>query len=491
MSISIKTTKQNTQISPELLKLCNGRITNYQLIYKMTKIWKSNQIQKLVRGYIVKTAIGIGLSVNSYAEISEMPYYKSYMSEKFRSFPVDQVLNTERVKILNRYLEATGEAKIESICIFTLIRMAIFCERLLGKPSKITVERKRKQRKGYKAKASTYKAVWEYVPIKKREKIYHKYIVQEKKYNQIRKIGGIIIGRLHNMINPAITQKCLMLDKHGLFEVKEGETYDTNTLIWCLLFKSELDARKAFTLNAQIQGGLNPILKEFLEKVLERSKNTDWSLICSLYPMEKYVRKLSKEKQVKLLRKWNHSIYGMKHFLTLQWEKGVDKCAQRGWLVPWRGLELAINTSGWNSAAGAWNNAIRHIRVLSEVLNEPPMFIFSVPKLTAGDQAIWASYTGMKVDPKVEVIKELVLEHKIYPWSGYEWEKERYIIDMIKMVCNKHKLPLHRMLGMPKEREDKLIRHCDMICGVNVEGLDNKVKDCLKEVGFAGYKSFK
>ena len=102
MSISIKTTKQNTQISPELVKLCNGRITNYQLIYKMTKIWKSNELQKLVRGYIVKTAIGLGLSVNSYAEISEMPYYQSYMSEKFRSFPVDQVLTTERVKMLNK-----------------------------------------------------------------------------------------------------------------------------------------------------------------------------------------------------------------------------------------------------------------------------------------------------------------------------------------------------------------------------------------------------
>jgi hypothetical protein len=412
---------------------------------------------------------------NLQAEVGGHNSYYSLMSEKWRKAQVSQVLSPKRMKILELLLQEYNVTLSDSPGIFDLIAVVELAFKLLGKPESYAPDRKRNQRKGYAEKRTSLRAFWSKATIAK----------LNLGPDEV-KVLGILAGRLKNMLSSAMAQTCAPLDKHGLFDLSVGEEYDLSTVVWCLALRAELDARKAFTLDSQMQGGLAPPFRTFLNEVLFKSDTTDWKLVAMLLPEKAVIAKLSPREQLEMLSTWLSKLKGMRFFLNQQWEKGASKCAANGWVVLRRGS--GVDSSGWNSVAGAWGNALRHIKVLCDALGLPAPAIFSCPKLTAGDQAMWAEEEGKDEDNKVTALADLV-ESGVLPWTGLDdASRADEVKRKIAEVCEKHGVPLHRFIGIPKERAATLSAHQDMICGVKVGEVPPKFFQALKDFGFAGYK---
>lgn len=336
-----------------------------------------------------------------------------------------------------------------------------------------------------KPQKDTVKAVWPNTTKDERAEL-HRSLHSSKSYRAAVELFGILAGRLKNMFGAAIVAECKQINKHGSFVLRDGEDYDLHTVVFCLIFKSFLDERNAFTIKSQMQGGMPSALKVFMDTTLRSSETTQWSLIASLYPVATVVEHLDISEKTSILAYWMSKLKGMAAFLEDQWDRGVDDCARNRWMVPRRGSD--VDSSGWNAVAGAWNNAIRHIKVLSAALDVPFPFIFMVPRLTAGDQMEWAAAAGKEDDPKLTTVTALVATG-LMPWSALdEAAVPSTIYTAIAAACAAHSVPLERFFGLPKARLEKTIRAVqDMICGVAVS-VSKPLFEALKLVGFAGSK---
>ena len=336
--------------------------------------------------------------------------------------------------------------------------------------------------------SKTCNAVWNNKTGEER-KLLHPSLHSSKAYRNAVELAGVFKGRLNNMLTHVMTQECAMMDKHGLFKLDSTKEYDVPTLVWCLFFLSNLNVRKEFTLESQMHGGLNQFLSIFLDKYLSQREETNWELISLLYPNAKTLDNVSTEVKQQMLDAWMRRLNGMKLFLKLQWKAGVCNCkgdeVHAPWTVPRRGS--GVDSSGWNAVAGSWNNALRHIKILSSQLGQSYPLLFTCPKLTAGDQAQWAYAEEKEVDPKVQVLTKII-QGGIFPWSSLDGEDQTKILNCIVTTADLYEVPLERFLGLPTERAAEFRVQYDMICGVCVHGITADVAEAAIAVGFAGSK---
>ena len=404
------------------------------------------------------------------------PY--SFMGTSWAIPKVEQVFSSKRIKKLNTL---RSYAKLEPITrydIFSLVETVDWLKTFLQLGDVLTYVSDGKTSK---------KAIWPNKNESDRKKLHEK-LHSSKSYRDAVQLAGVFQGRLDNMITHAITEECAMMDKHGIFHLYEDKEYDLPTLVWCLLLLSDLNSRNAFTIQSQMHGGLNPFLHTFLDKFLSTREETDWKLIASLYPCSRTLENVSNKDKEEMLKEWVYRLNGIKLYLKKQWVNGVHRCTGDGgihpaWTVPRRGS--GVDSTGWNTSAGTFNNAIRHIRILSSLLDIPYPLLFTCPKLTAGDQAQWAYADGKEVDNKILALTELI-RGGTHPWAALDGTDTSVILSKITLVASKHKVPLERFIGLPKERTSEIQEQHDMICGVAVDGINSEFASHLKKNGFAG-----
>lgn len=220
---------------------------------------------------------------------------------------------------------------------------------------------------------------------------------------------AILEGRLKQYVEKGgIRAECAKLDKSGLSTTvitAVDLAADLPTALFVVLATLEFSSRKAFTLGAQQQGGLNPALQYMLHD-LEKDEHkhlVSWPLVFHVYPNASTVDRLTASQKAQTLDQWMQYMPLLARFLKEQWKRGVDKCATRLMLVPRHSYEedsrlsKVVDSDGWNRVSGAWNNALRFIRLLVD--DQHPMsgrVLFKVLKLTAGDQMQWALINGEK-----------------------------------------------------------------------------------------------
>lgn len=245
--------------------------------------------------------------------------------------------------------------------------------------------------------------------------------VQESNaYKGALEVLAVLEGRFKYYVEKGgIRAESAKLDKSGLSTTvitAADLAVDLPTALFVVLATLEFSSRKAFTLGAQQQGGLNPALQYMLHD-LEKEEHkhlVSWPLVFHVYPNESTVARLTVPQRVRILDLWMQYMPLLARFLKEQWRRGVDECATRLMLVPRHqednGKGNVVDSDGWNRVSGAWNNALRFIRLLTN--DHHPMsgrVLFKVLKLTAGDQMQWAEQDGEKgVDVDTEIFRSLV-----------------------------------------------------------------------------------
>lgn len=305
---------------------------------------------------------------------------------------------------------------------------------------------------------------------------------------------SVLYGRIHIWRDGWITSHALPIGKTGLVgplmkqfvDELGGWTrfIDDFPVTYCLMaiMVSVFSERKAFTLESQKQGGLNPYMEELLELALEDEFEAI-HVIGLILPLREVYSMMSKEK-VELIyttsMKWLETFAP---FLEQQWKRGVNKCVRRSCRVPPRGA--GVNSSGYNAVADAWMNLRRFQTISSEYagIKDAPL-ILKVMQLVADDQFRMADG---KVDSNAHVYKALTRE--VLPWNAVlhpESFDKKKAIGMLFELCQEHEVPFNSWLGVASKRTTTVSHPVDMICGVSVPKMSPECADFLKRIGIFG-----
>lgn len=317
---------------------------------------------------------------------------------------------------------------------------------------------------------------------KNQKKIYNAFTSYADRKNALRLYSELVGSCLpsnssqHSVLDTGIKHEAAIYDKYGiLLEVlKDPKLVDAvYTLIFAAMMTTELGKRNSFTLDPQKHGALNSWLKYYLDNFGDKIERYD--VIFSIIPCEKYFNLMTDEQKRIQLKIWSKAVNGMVWYLERQFELGVTLCIKKNMLVPKHG-HCNVDSSGYNSVTGAWNNALRHLRWL-----QPETFdvCYKCMKLLAGDQMQWANYSKInngknashldENDRQIIIFKELTAAG-YKPWSAlFEPTKVDEIRDMIIKTCNTYNISPEKWLGKSQMRTNAITQaQGDQVCGVSV-----------------------
>lgn len=380
-----------------------------------------------------------------------------------------------------------------------------------GKDKKAKPAKKAKKVRGRQAMGSkerqTCKAKFELPSTSDRKKLEHGFDYPPN-YERALKFLSKLCGRLHNWFEPWASANALVLAKTGVLTflvTDEDLAADPLTTIFLALAVSEFGARKAFTLESQKQGGLNEHLSWLLEKLLV-SKTSRLDLVAMVYPEKRVFEACSQEQVQKVYTCFSSWLPVLGQFLDEQWARGVWKSARRDMRVLPKGAN--VNSTGYNSVADAWQNAVRFVRLCVSVKGiEGAPLLLKVPQLIANDQfnmgqwqaveepKTWANIVaGSAPSVKKSTHKDTdvfddLTRANFLPWNAVlrpaEFENAKVLSTLVDS-CVAHSVRVEGWLGLPKPRKAEVKQHSDMICGVSVPQISEECAALLKLWGFAG-----
>lgn len=218
--------------------------------------------------------------------------------------------------------------------------------------------------------------------------------------------GPCMGGSLRKMAGPM--DKVLLLH-HVLNELDELDM--TNALsfeveLLVLLVATDFMRRKEFTLESQMQGALNPELKELYDMVMTHVplSQVDKLLIASILPTRDILGKLLPHNVRMLANMVSFYVREFAYFMDAQYTIGAKHALGRGGSVHARSYAMKngckVNSTAWNGIAGALSNLARVHSLITEI--HPHAFDFilpiRIPRLVANDQFQWASAEGREDD---------------------------------------------------------------------------------------------
>ena len=280
----------------------------------------------------------------------------------------------------------------------------------------------------------------------------------------------------HSLLDTGVKHEAAVYDKYGiLLEVLKDPTLNTAfyTMIFVTMMTTELGKRNSFTLDPQRHGSLNVWLKYYLDNFGDKIERYD--VVFAVLPCDKYYKLMNEGHKKWQLAIWSQAVYPIAWYLNRQFDLGVAECIGKDMLVPRRGT-TNVDSGGYNSVTGAWNNALRHLRWLHPGTYD---VCYKCMKLLAGDQMQWAAYEtaagGANADhldentKQMNVFKELTkLGYR--PWSTlFDPNRINEIQAAIMKSCESNNVPSGKWLGRSKLRTDgKTEAQTDQVCGISV-----------------------
>ena len=304
-------------------------------------------------------------------------------------------------------------------------------------------------------------------------------------YDEAVELLGLLRGRYRNYYSSGVRCMCARLDKVGLIHylISEADLLeDLPTAVFLALCVAEFSVRKEFTLQSQQQGALTPFLSWLMEDILKPSATTRWDIIAMIYPAQWILEKCSDTSVQKIYTSWVGVIDTIMPYILDQWAIGVEERVPRDMAVPSSyPRSSGVDSEGWNIVTGAWNNAVRQMRLYGQRLDLECPAIFKCMKLTAHDQMMWAEHEGMGVNKDLAVFKQLVTDG-VLPWSGLDCTALE-ILQAVANACKRHDARFEAWFGTPRERTTtREVDRQDMICGVRVQ-MDKQLADTFKSLG--------
>jgi len=315
------------------------------------------------------------------------------------------------------------------------------------------------------------------------------------------------IGRTHLWFGPWITARSLQIAKSGLTSscivavaeklsgsVESFQNEFPLTSVFMALAVSEFSARKAFTLESQKQGALNPHLEALLALVTEHEPR-GLSAVALVLPLSEIYTKIPKEDIDYIYSSWMKWAALFGKFLDIQWNRGVWRCSRRKMRVPPSRRHQTgysgkpVNSSGYNAVVDGWNNMVQGTRVAVSVggISGAPLFLKGL-QLIADDQFRMAQFANKPIHPDVLVF-DAITRQGIVPWwvvTKPDTIDTMKVITSLSQACTDAKVPLESWLGLPKKRTRDVKHHVDMICGCSVPAMSVECADFLKSLGIFG-----
>ena len=320
------------------------------------------------------------------------------------------------------------------------------------------------------------------------------------------------IGRTHLWFDPWITARSLQIAKSGLTSscivavaeklsgsVESFQSEFPLTSVFMALAVSEFSTRKAFTLESQRQGALNPYLETLLALVIKHEPR-GLSAVALVLPLPEIYTKIPKEDIENIYFSWMKWAALFGKFLDIQWDRGVWRCARRQMRVPpsfkrsqsgYSGKP--VNSSGYNAVIDGWNNMVQGTRVAVSVggISGVPLFLKGL-QLIADDQFRWGQRDGKGCHPDVLVF-DAITRQGIVPWWVVTKPNEidtMKVITSLSQACTDAGVPLESWLGLPKMRTEEVKHHVNMICGCLVPTMSVECADFLKSLGIFGARDW-
>jgi hypothetical protein len=413
-------------------------------------------------------------------------YYNQFSNERFHPPPsIHDIITLERKADLAKLCVLLGLELPKYWDILNLNTLITNIENKLFLQNPIYKQDVKRKHNNSVDKKHTFKAEYQVRASDEQRLGLAKTLSNAKTYKYFVKLIGLLKGRLHNMLLPAVSASALIIDKTGLAMFGEPSK-DPVTQALVVLLMGSMSYQKLFTIESQMHGGLDRWLKAYLDLVIrDYGTSADFASIFRIIPSPRLVKLVPKPE---LEYMYNYVVEWLKLFASVfetQWELGVGTCVSRNMKVPRSGT-TEINVNAWNACAGAWGNLTRYIRLIGQELDKPHMQIFKVLKMTAGDQMQWAESAGKSTDPDCEVFKDLTLGLGTKPWAGLFAQTDNWVSD-IEQICGKHKVEAKKWLGGPVERSAETRPDVISVCGVVVEP---QIVSLVKEAGAFGSNPF-
>lgn len=408
--------------------------------------------------------------------------YNQFSNQRFHPPPpIHDIMTLERKAELSKLCVLLGLGLPKYWDILNLNTLITNIENKLFLQNPIYKQDVKRKHNNSVDKKHTFKAEYQIRASDEQRLGLGKTLSNAKTYKYFVKLIGLLKGRLHNMLLPAVSASALIIDKTGL-SMFGGPSKDPLTQALVILLMGSMSYQKLFTIESQMHGGLDRWLKAYLDLVIrDYGTTTDFASIFKIIPSPRLV-KLVPNPELEYM--YNYVVEWLQLFASVfetQWDLGVGICVSRNMKVPRTGT-TEINVNAWNACAGAWSNLVRYIRLLGQELGLDHMQIFKVLKMTAGDQMQWAESAGKSTDPDCEVFKELTLGLGIKPWTGLFVRTDNWVSN-VEQICVKHKVEAKKWLGGPVERAAETRPDVISVCGVVVEP---QIVSLVKEAGLFG-----
>ena len=420
------------------------------------------------------------ISFGSSFVAKEVPYhYSQHKNERFHPPPdVSQFMTKDREASLMKYCHLLNISYTPKHTILSVNTLITSLENKLGLTNPVYIIDRRRNKKGRTGsdRKDTYKA--NYTKDDSFRFSLPKGFNKIDQYNEVVSLVGTIRGRLHNTFTPSISAICLAMDKTGLSQfIPTSENPIINAFIG--LVQAQFSYQKLFTIEKQMQGGLDKWLTAFLNIIIDlKFDSVDFSSIFALIPSSRTVALLSPTTQSWFYNETVKWMQLMSVFFEEQWSFGVEKCIDNNMMVPRRGT-TTIDVRGWNAAAGAWGNLKRYLMLLAPILGKPMVKITKVLKLTAADQMRWAGL----VDPDCKVFASIIAKG-IKPWTGINVDVSDFEA-IVTTTCAENDVPIKKWLNGPVERSADIRPDMISVCGVVVKPEN---VETLKAIGAYGSK---
>jgi hypothetical protein len=313
-----------------------------------------------------------------------------------------------------------------------------------------------------------------------------------RKWDKWVKLVGTLVGRASRMVTPAMKADAATFDKFGIFHLwvssVDPASLKAESMVLALLMQCEFCVRKAFTLDSQVQGGLNRELLVLYNWLLERGE-LQADVISTLLPIPEVLERVEDAVLVRMVGMWVEIVSALSVALSSVWP-GVKPCATS--VAKPMVVQSGANSDAWNCLAGAWSNARRMLASLTARLGLPMLPMYKCMKLLAYDQFRWAKAEG-KEDFDSLVFGALA-QDGLTPWSAIETgmslaELQARIDVAVDSVPGAEK-KAWRCAGVAKMRDADKRAHADMICGVAITpdggGAPVELVGLLKAVGAFG-----
>lgn len=253
--------------------------------------------------------------------------------------------------------------------------------------------------------------------------------ISRRRYNRAFRLLGRMEKKLAKLVRELERLEITQVSKSGLAIRIPRDAFFASESSACFVayLVARMNLRSEFTVSGQ-QRAFDEIAAMLLARC-RRDPTTNWLAVAHVHPQAEVLARLSDEEKLGLFGQWFALLRQIAVRLEETWSRSRFDLER---MIVKRGDD----SSTWNAAAGAWNQAREHFIALVYALGMEEVFdamwAGKVMRLMAADVAAWHRAVGGGLDPSTHVWAELPR-----PWDVFTGKARCSRAD-VAAACARH-----------------------------------------------------